>query len=471
MFESIPQNYPLYMSSAVSRLSGSMSKSMLKIVADRTDATPSTLTSIRLPIGSLLNAESLCLNFKATTSGPVTFPTRYASSFIKRLSITINNNTVQIINDYSLLYNVYADHNSKNNTKCVGGENFDNSIQWTEGAAAASTASQAIVGVSSIMAATPLKTYDLTINNWLGLFGSASTSILSTSKLGEIIVSIEWAPASEVLGGTAEASAVASGGYATSSYALTDIHMTAEALSFSDNAYYQQIEEATDLKIAFDDFVVNKFASVDKKNSINVTSYVSAGSIEHVFGTAIPSSAITAQMIAFGSEGAGSSEGICGNTYKYLADPIAYSGNTTTEDGDNFFTTKALQRNLQHIESSQFAINNKQLNFGELNKTQIFQNNLCALGYLNGDASSNGFNSSILSLAHYYKYYGACFQSLSLIDRNEYYISGLSSAGSSAAFNWVCKFGNVSQQNVTPVLVFKINRVLHVGQNRNLYVE
>jgi len=477
MFESVGTSYPAYFQSNLSRLQGSMSKSMLKIVADRATAEPQTLTNIRLPIGSLLNLQSLCLWFDITPTGSnPTFPTRYSSSFIKRLSLSMNNQTVSVINDYNLIYNLYADHNNKAVSTGIAGEFLDNSIHWTEGTATGAT-DVAITGLSSLMATNVNRTYKMCVNNWIGLFGSASTSILSTDKIGEIIVSIEWAPAFEVLGATAEATQLTLASLVGSSYTVGDIYMTAEALSFSDDSYYNAINSAEDLKIGFNDYIVTKFAGVTKTQGINVTTYISAGSIDHIVGTALPSNAqAVSHMLAFGSLGTGAAESNVTNSSKYHADPIAFTGNVTTgtintPSGDNFFTTRALQRQLQLIDRSQFSINNKQLNYGSLNRSEIFQNNLCCLGYENVDASANGFNKNILSLAHYFKYYGGCFQSLELIDKDAFFLSGLSSAGSSCAINWICSFLGNSTQDVTPVIIAKLSKVLHVGTGRSIFVE
>ena len=88
-----------------------------------------------------------------------------------------------------------------------------------------------------------------------------------------------------------------------------------------------------------------------------------------------------------------------------------------------------MQRCLQHIESSSWSINNKKLNYDALNPYEIFQNNLNALGYMGVDSSADSLNPAIVSLLHYYKYFGCCVQSLELIDKSSFYISGLSSAG------------------------------------------
>ena len=114
MYDSIPANYPSTFFYNLSKLQGAFSKNLIKVTADRTTASPQEITNIRLPIGALLNIDSFALWFKVTTSGTnVTVPARYASTFIKRLSLTMNNVSVQIIQDYNLVYNIANDHMNK----------------------------------------------------------------------------------------------------------------------------------------------------------------------------------------------------------------------------------------------------------------------------------------------------------------------------------------------------------------------
>ena len=474
MYENIPANYPSTFFYNLSKLQGAFSKNLVKVTADRVTASPQEITNIRLPIGALLNMDSFALWFKVTTSGTnVTVPARYASTFIKRLSLTMNNVSVQIIQDYNLVYNIANDHMNKDKTKGIGGEFLDNSTRWTEGAGASDQT--AITGASTMLAGTAhLSNEQFCINNWMGLFGSASTRILPTDRTGEITISVEWAPNYEVLGGSGEASATSY--TASDTYSISDIYFTSEAFSFSDDTYYKSIGDK-DLKIGFNDYVVTKFANVQKVNDINVTTYLSAGSIDYVYGTALLPQSVPKPMVAYGSLGTGATETVVANIYKYLSDPVTYDGNasTTTADniyGDGFYSTLAMQRCLQHLDTSQWSINNKALNFSPLNKYEVFYNNLLALGYENVDASSNGFHPGVVSLLHYYKYYAVAIQSLELIDKDAFYISGLSSAGSSCSVNWVCKFtGSSNTLSVVPVIVAKMSKVLHVKPGRQIMVE
>jgi len=474
MYENIPGSYPATFFYNLSKLQGAFSKNLIKITADRLDADPQQLSNIRLPIGGLLNLDSLALWFKVTTKGTnITVPARYASTFIKRMSISMNNVSVQIIQDYNLLYNIAMDHTNKDKTKGIAGEFLDNSIRYSEAAGASDQT--AITAASTMLAGTAhLSNEQFCINNWIGLFGSASTRICSTDRTGEITISIEWAPNYEVLGGTAEASATTY--TASDTYSVSDIYMTCEAFSFSDDTYYKSIGDK-DLKIGFNDYTVTRFANATKNSGINVTTYLSSSSIDYVYGTALLPQSLPKPLVCYGSLGTGATETVVANVYKYLSDPVAYSDNASTTAsenvyGDGFFSTLAMQRCLQHLATSQFSINNKALNYAPLNPYEIFQNNLCALGYEGVDTSANGFHSAVVSIKHYLKYYAVCMQSLELIDKDQFYISGLSSAGSSCAVNWTATFtGSSNTLSVTPVIVAKCSKVLHVKAGRAISVE
>ncbi len=197
-------------------------------------------------------------------------------------------------------------------------------------------------------------------DNFIGLLGSASTKIWSTDRTGEIVISLEMASASDVLGGVEGITPTAS-----ATYEINSLYLTCEALSFSDDTYYSSIGDK-DLRIAFNDYIYTSFAETTKKTGINCTTYISAGSIAHLVGTCrLPPEGIPKKMVAVNMSGVGTT---AINRAKYLSDPVANEG-----EGDAFFSTVNLQRNMAHIESSQFSINNKQHNYGSFNKYEVFQ--------------------------------------------------------------------------------------------------
>ena len=240
-------------------------------------------------------------------------------------------------------------------------------------------------GASALLAATTKQTnMQFCINNWIGVLGTASTRVWNTASMGKLCSLLNGHLTLKFLGGTAEGSSNHLH-RCRHIFGFRHIYLQTEALSFSDDMYYNSVMDK-DLKIGFNDYVVTRFAQVQKKNSINVSTYISAGSIDHVLGTAVLPQSVPKPMVAYGSLGTGAAEANVANRFKYLSDPVTYDSNassTASENiyGDGFYSTLAMQRCLQHLETSQFSINNKALNYAPLNKYEVFQNNLNALGY------------------------------------------------------------------------------------------
>ena len=470
MYEQIPATLPQEFFYNLSKLQGSMSKNILKVTADRTTATAGNITQFRLPIGSLIDLRSLSVWWKTKLTGTnPTIPARYSSSFIKRISISANNVVIQQIEDYNLLYNLMADHTNKSHTKGLAGEFLDNTIIYGDSTLATTdTKSQALTAVNAMLASTANQTaIPMHVNNFLGVLGSTSTPIWPTDRFGEIIISIQWDQPYAMLGGTAEASSTT---YSGNAYELSDLYLSVEALSFSDDSYYTSIGNK-DLMYGFNDYIVTRFAECTKTQGINVTTYLNANSLDWVACTAVVNQTQPTTMVGYGGNGDGTSANVI-NVYKYLSDPVAYVNNngSSPESGDGFYNTAYMVRDLQGLESCQFSINNKALNYAPLNKYEVFQNNLCTLGYEGIDASKNGLIDTCVSIFHYFKYYGMCMQSLELIDKDQYYISGLSSAGSSCAVNCAIKFTG-GAYTIVPIMIAKMSKVLHVKAGRMISVE
>lgn len=470
MYDNIPSSLPREFFYNLSKLNGSMSKQQIKVTADRTDASPGQISTIRCPIGLLTDARSFQIYFKTTLTGTnPTVPARYSSSFIKRLAISCNNVVIAQIEDYNLIYNLMADHTNKAQSKGIGGEFLDNSIIWSEGSITGATQT-ALTAQKALLAAVANQTdIQMVINNFLGFLGSSSTSVLPLDRMGELVISLSWCSPHEVLGGTAEASTAT---YSNNSYSISDLYMTMEALSFSDDTYYNSIG-SKDLMFMFSDYQLTRFAETTKTSGINCTTYLNANSIDWIAGFAIRNQTAPKPMVAYGSLGGGDgTTDVVISIYEYLSDPVKFVNNKdTTTHGDGFFSTEYMQRDLQGLKTTQFSINNKALNYSSFNKYEAFNNNLLCLGYENVDASRNGLIDSCVSILHYWKYYGAVFQSLSLIDKDNFYISGLSSAGSSCSVNFVATFDGDSSYKVTPVILAKMTKICHVKAGRQIAVE
>ena len=476
VYENISSDLPKQFYYNLKRLKNGFSKQIIKVTPDRNIASPSDITTFRFPIGSVLNLQSLNLHFKGSTKGTnVTIFPKYTSTLIKRLSVSINNVSAQIINDYNVVYNTYADLNSGNMTTRYG-EKFDSTTSFTNTTLSANTTTASpLVGTNLLLATTGLVTNErMVINHFLGLLGGGSTPVWNTDLMGEIVVSVQW-ETQGVLCGTAEASATT---YTSAdTYELTDIYMTVESMSFVSDEYYQALA-AADKMIGFHDFTVVRFPKVSKASGIDVTTYISASSIDCIVGTALPQHALSAipkTMVGHASCSVGTT---VFNTYKYLSDPVTATGAggavAQTGDvlnyGDGYFSTMNMIRDLQYLTSSVFFINNRMINYQPLDPLEVHQQNLLALNYENLDLSNNGYNCAAVSLQHFFKYYGVCMQDLSLLNPATFYLSGINSAGSSVSLNWKAQFNSFATVDCFPILIIKCSRILSISDGRQIQI-
>jgi hypothetical protein len=478
VFEDISGDLPKTFFYNLKKLKGGFSKQIIKITPDRLTASPNDITTFRLPIGSVLNMNSLALHFRGSTTGTnVTIFPKYTSTLVKRLSISINNVSAQILNDYNVTYNTYADFNSGNLTSRHG-EQFDATTRFADTAlSSAVTTPQQLTGTSLMLAATGAVTHQrMVINHWLGITGGGSTPIWNTDLMGEVVIQIQW-ETQGILCGTAEASATTY--TASDTYSLDNIYMSVESLSFTNDEYYQALA-AADQKIGFHDFNLIRFPRVSKAANIDVTTYISASSLDQVIGSALTPNGLTSvpkTMISHGACSTGTATNVI-NVYKYLSDPVAYVGaggavaqvNDVLLYNDGFMSTLNMVRDLQYITSSVFYINNRMINYAPLDQLEIHQQNLYSLNYENLDMSNNGFTPACVSLAHFFKYYAACIQDLSLLNPSTFYLSGVNSAGSSISINWKATFNQFANIDCFPFLIVKTSRILNISQGRQIQI-
>lgn len=477
VYDNITSDLPRSFQYNLRRLKNSFSKQLIKITPDRTTAAPNDITTFRFPIGSVLSMSSLALHFKGSTTGtnPTIFP-KYTSTLIKRLSVSVNNVSVQIINDYNIVYNTYADLNSGNMTTRYG-EKFDATTDFANTTLSSSvTTAQPIVGKNLLLATQGAITNErMVINHFLGVLSGGSTPVWNTDLMGEIVVSVQWENQG-VLCGTAEASAIT---YTSGdTYALSDIYMSVESLSFVNDEYYTALSEA-DKMIGFISYDVVRFPKVAKASGIDITTYISASSLDAVIGTALPADALTAipkTMCFHGTGSVGTTAVI--NIYEYLSNPVAYVHNHTTitqlngvaNYGDGFQSSLNMIRDLQYITSSCYYINNRMVNYQPLDPLEIHQQNLFSLNYENQDMSNNGYTPSAVSLAHFFKYYGVAIQDLSLLNPAVFYFSGINSAGSSISINWKATFNQFANVDCFPLLIVKCSRLMNISQGRQIQI-
>lgn len=479
---SIPSGFPKSLSYAIKQLSGGFSRIGTKITPDRTTSIgPSDISTFKLPSNCLIDLRTLATFFKITcsaTTGTAQLP-RYSSSLIERLSVVINGSTIDIINNYNLLFNCLADLEASSieqmSKRGPSGELYDNSIRFSQ-AAATSSAEVAITAANlqNSASATP-SSQDVSITQFLGFLSSASTMVLDTRLTGDIYISIQWANA-YVLNAGAAATAQTLAGL---TYQINSLFMTIDVLSFSDDTYYNNLLSKLSnggLMIGYYSYLFSRFATATKSSGVSVNMNVTASSIDQIIATATNSDSTNTwkPLISYGANADATSTSY--NLNKILADPTTFVNNTgsvrTDVYGDAFFNSYYFKRNLSDLTGSQFFINNRSLTYGPLTPLEVYYQTQNALGYNLADISQGGAHPGILSIFHFLKYYAVHIEDLTCLDKAdpEFFISGLDSRGTSASITWNATFTSTNAQTITPILFVRTSKVLKIGTGRSIEV-
>lgn len=479
---SIPSGFPKSLSYAIKQLSGGFSRINTKITGDRTTSIgPSDISTFKLPSNCLVDLRTLATFFKITCSssvGTAQLP-RYSSSLIERLSVVVNGSTIDIINNYNILFNCLADLEASSleqmSKRAPSGELYDNSIRFSQ-ATATSSAEVAITAANlqNSASATPTS-QDMSITQYLGFLSSCSTPVIDTRLTGDIYISIQWA-SPYVLNAGAHSTAQTLAGL---TYQINSLFMTIDVLSFSDDTYYNSLVSKLGnggLMIGYYSYLFSRFATATKSSGISVNMNVTASSIDQIIATAVHSDATNTfkPLISYGANADCTSTSY--NLNKILADPQTFVNNTgavrTDPMGDAFFNSYYFKRNGSDLVGSQFFINNRSVSYGALTPLEVYYQTQNALGYNLADVSQGGAHAGILSIFHYLKYYFVHIEDLTCLDKAdpEFFISGLDSRGTSASITWNATFSSTNAQTVTPILFIRTSKILKVGSGRSIEI-
>lgn len=473
-------SYPKSLSYMVKMLAGGFSRTGVKISADRTTGIkPNDYSTFKLPNNSLVDLRTLCMFFQLTTSASTGTPVapRYTSSFVERLAISINGQTIQIINSYNLLYNLLMDLEGSSldqmSKRSPAGELFDPSVNYTQTSATVAGTETAISASNNTSAtATKPNKLELSITHWLSILGSSSTNILDTGDLGDVLITVYWAPSS-ILPMAAAATAQT---FADVSYTLDDLYATVDVISFSSDEYYRIKESKINnggIQVGFYDYYTMKFAKIVKSAGISVNFNVNCSSLDQLIGTAVETDQNTnQQFIGYGTNDTGATSF---NMAQILADPVGKVNNTGTTRayarGDAFFNSVYFKRNLSDIIGSVWAINNRNINYGLIKPKEIYLQTMIALGYNHTDLGTSGVHPNILSIFHYLKYHAAHIIDLTCQNPSEFYISGLDGRGASLNITWNCTFPSTCAYEVVPMVFARCSKVMTIYPARQITID
>lgn len=357
--------------------------------------------------------------------------------------------------------------------RAAAGELFDPSVAFSQANATTAGTEIAISAVNNTgSSAAKFTKLDLSITHWLSILGSSSTPIIDTGDLGDVLLTIYWAPSS-ILPMAAAATAQT---FADVSYTIDDLYCTIDVISFSSDEYYRMKESKINnggLQIGFYDYYTMKFAKIVKSAGVAVNFNVNCASLDQLIGTAIETDYNTNfQMVAYGTNDTGATSY---NMNQILADPVGKVNNTGTTRtyvrGDAFMNSYYFKRNLSDISGSSWAINNRLINYGAIKPKEIYLQTMISLGYNNTDLGTSGVHPNILSIYHYLKYHAAHIIDLTCQNPAEFYISGLDGRGASLNITWNCTFPSTCAYEVIPVVFARCSKVMNIYPGRQITID
>lgn len=409
---------------------------------------------------------------------------RNTASLIQQITITCNGVQLCNINDYNLLFNTLYDLEgadfSQTSKRFL--ENADPSLFNVSGdtAAAGDTTIKAYNAMlknanNNIEAKRPI-----VINNFLGFIGSLSTPVLDLEDCGDIIIEIRWAQPNVCWGTIDGGDDVQDYGTTTGCF-FDNLRLTCSKINFEDSEYYKLKAQKllTDgLLVGYYDYWTARGSSVVKSSGVNMNFNVTTNSLDQCIATFQQGDYQTIKRLLLYVKEDGAND-IIPTFNQVLANPATYVttaavGNGGT-NGDAFNQSYYFMRAGCDLATSQWSINSTNIDPYPLPPSEIYNNNLIALGNNNIDYGTSGVHAGCLSLYHFLKYYFCHILSLeNLSGDGAMWRSGLSGNGSTININYAATFGKVGNndngETIQPVVFCRSTKVMKISDGRIITV-
>lgn len=479
--------FPKNLAYSLKQLSN-FTKQTVKIMPDRTNPNFGEVSRFKLPASALIDFRTISIYADVTTTGGGSSTTAYVchlprntSSLIQQITITCNGVQLCNINDYNLLYNTLVDIEgadlSQTSKRLL--EVSDPSVHYTQGTVAAGGAgintctAQDSTSTNTGAANNVITSQPIVINNFLGILGSLSTPVLDLNDTGDIYVEIRWSP-SAVLWGTANSgSVVYTTGAATAAFA--NLRMTAAKINFESSEYYElKAEKLMDegLLISYYDYWTSRGTAVTKSSGVSMNFNINTNSLDQCIATFQKSDYATMKALVL--HGSGTTAATQSFNYQ-LVNQTGATGTTLVDGsatyGDLFNNSYYFLRPGVDILTSQWSINSVNIDPYPLPPSEIWNQNLIALGNANIDFGTSGAHPGMLSLWHFLKYYFVHVLSLSnLSGDGQAWRSGLSGNGSTINIGYQATFNNTNTETISPVIFCRSTKILTISSGHLISV-
>jgi len=460
--------FPRCLSYNIRQLSG-YSKMPVRLNPDKWDKVVAGDTiKVALAPNCLIDLRSFCMYYKGSGTSAaknVHFP-RLSSSVVKCLSVYVNGNLIERIDNYSVLYNKLYDLDGGGIDQVVKRhlENSDPSI--TISTATDLATSSGNPSITSKLA-TSTSSRKFCINNWLGFLGSSSTSIIDTGDLNRVEIEITFENENIMFQSTSITRVTGH------NYELNDIHFMVNKIQMQDPLYYQLKASkllSSGLTIGYSTFICSKGALVTKSSSVNVYTSINTTSLDQLILTMTPETNSTSNLLLFGNWDTASTNA---NVYEF--NKIYNNGVTTADAGTDatiggfYNQSRYFRSDAVGLTSATFEINNTPLHPIPLQDYEIFQENLVALGYNNIDMGGSSVHPGCIGIGNFLKYYFVMITSLEMIQNEAFYRSGLN--GLSSSLNIVAKLVfSSTDSSFYPYIFAKTTRILQINEGHSIAV-
>lgn len=455
-------SFPKSLAYNVKQLS-SFSKLPVRLQIDRTsDVKPNDTIKVALPQNTLVDLRTLVMYYEGIGDANCHFP-RLTGSMIKTLSVYINGNLVERIDNYSVLFNKLYDLDGGGIDQSAKRhlENADPSVYYETGTSTSSLAT----GVFKITANNDAVKRKYAITSWCGMLSSISTPIIDTNDLNKVEIEITFESANVMWQKMTNVKVTSPG------YTLSDVHFYINKVIFSDSMYYNLKAAkllSSGLTLGYQTYICSKGALASKSSSFNTYTSFNTTSLDQLIGCLTPEDQTTSNLLLNGNWRANATASAL--PFQNVISLATYSPETATEyQGDFYNQSRFFRSDACGLTSSTWEINNTPIIPTPLADYEIYNETLIALGHNHQDMSI-GVHPGLQSLAHFLKYYFTHICSLEMINAGDFTKSGLDGKSSALNVVWKLNFGANTSDKVTPYIFAKTTRILQINEGHAVSV-
>ena len=449
-------------------------KQTVKVIPDRTNPNLGEVSRFKLPASALIDFRtisifadvSLYYGTLGVGSGYSLHLPRNTASLIQQITVTCNGVQLCNINDYNLLFNTLYDIEgadfSQTSKRFL--ENADPSVYFYAGAtAAANSPIGAVNAIDGTNASNFETNRPIVINNFLGFLGSLSTPVLDLNDTGDIYIEIRWAPIT-VCWGCANTTLPTYTTTNTATPNFQNLRMTCTKINFENSEYYDikaQKLQQEGLLVGYYDYWTSRGTAVQKGNNVNMNFNVATNSLDQCIATFQKGDYQTIKaLVLHNAASTTQANWITFNNF-LTSEPADTEG--TAGIGDGFNQSYYFMRSGIDLLTSQWSINSTNIDPYPLPPSEVWNQNLIALGNANIDYGTAGVHPGCVSLWHFLKYYFCHILSLeNLSGDGQHWRSGLSGNGSVVNINYSATFNSTNTETISPVIFCRSTKVLTI---------